>query len=459
MNFAVWNVRGINKAPHQKELQNFISSNNVNLMGVLETKVKSDNALGVSKKICRDWKWLFNYNHHYNGRVWVGWNPSVWDISIHSMSSQVITCNATFLEKNITILVSFVYAFNDAVDRVPLWNYCLSLSTTTAPWYLLGDFNCVTSLGEVSGGREHWTPEMQSFTDCLANCGLDTVRTVGNIHTWTNKRLASPIFKRLDRMVANGVWFNSFTKGNVFVKPRGIMDHNALLLKETKRLLRQLNKDHGNVSSNVLNARANLEEVQLRMINNTDTALLNLEKDLINKLNATLVEEESFFLQKSRVKWMELGDGNNSFFHQQCKANWNCNKVLALEDNLGNMVITEAQATSLCAMVTDVIIYATLKKMKKNKAPRPDGFNVEFFLATWSITGVDFCDSVKHFFETGFLPSSTNSTFISLIPKVASPTVMNDFRPISLCTVMYKCISKIIAARLKLIMPSIIDIA
>ncbi|XP_074342651.1 uncharacterized protein LOC141680282 [Apium graveolens] len=255
-------------------------------------------------------------------------------------------------------------------------------------------------------------------------------------------------------MVANGVWFNSFIEGNVFVKRRGIMDHNALLfvepmhlqkhnklfqffnfmidipgfqdviskawslecngpcyvrffsrLKETKRLLRQLNKDHGNVSSNVSNARANLEEVQLYMINNTDITLLNLEKDLINKLNATLVEEESFFLQKSRVNWMELGDGNNSFFHHQCKANWNRNKVFSLEDNLGNMVhgqllcaniainyfenllgpdithssfdlnnveckvITEAQATSLCATVTDAIIYATLKKMKKNKAP------------------------------------------------------------------------------------------
>lgn len=86
-------------------------------MGILETKVKSDKALAISKKTNRGWKWLFNYDHHYNGRIWVGWNPSVCNVSLHSMSSQYITCNATFLEKDISILVSFVYAHNDASDR------------------------------------------------------------------------------------------------------------------------------------------------------------------------------------------------------------------------------------------------------------------------------------------------------------------------------------------------------
>lgn len=48
-------MRSLNKGPHQKELQNFISMNNISLMGVLETKVKAHNALGISKKINRNW--------------------------------------------------------------------------------------------------------------------------------------------------------------------------------------------------------------------------------------------------------------------------------------------------------------------------------------------------------------------------------------------------------------------
>ncbi|KAL8092426.1 hypothetical protein AgCh_034633 [Apium graveolens] len=99
-------------------------------------RVKSDKALIISKKIKKEWRWLFNYTHHYNDRVWVGWNPDVWDVSLHSMTSQVITCSAVFLEKNLAMLVSFVYAHNDAVDRAPLWNYCLNLSSTSSPWGL-----------------------------------------------------------------------------------------------------------------------------------------------------------------------------------------------------------------------------------------------------------------------------------------------------------------------------------
>lgn len=51
----------------------------------------------------------------------------------------------------------------------------------------------------------------------------------------------------------------------------------------------------------------------------------------------------------------------------------------------------------------------------------------------------------------------TNSTTITLVPKVLHPSSMNDYRPISCCNTTYKCISKIIASRLKVILPLIIS--
>ena len=50
-----------------------------------------------------------------------------------------------------------------------------------------------------------------------------------------------------------------------------------------------------------------------------------------------------------------------------------------------------------------------------------------------------------------------NSTIITLVPKKQSPSNIRDFRPISCCSVIYKCITKIIANRLKQYMPKLVS--
>lgn len=88
MNVASWNVRDLNKSPHQMELINFISANKVSLIGCLETKVKSKKFPMISKRINKAWSWIDNFDCHCNGRICIGWDKSIWSVRLHSKSSQ-----------------------------------------------------------------------------------------------------------------------------------------------------------------------------------------------------------------------------------------------------------------------------------------------------------------------------------------------------------------------------------
>jgi hypothetical protein len=63
---------------------------------------------------------------------------------------------------------------------------------------------------------------------------------------------------------------------------------------------------------------------------------------------------------------------------------------------------------------------------------------------------------MKYFFEFSTFLRCVNATRIALVPKVENLVTMNDFRPISCCNVMYKCITKVIMSKLQLILPYVI---
>ena len=65
--------------------------------------------------------------------------------------------------------------------------------------------------------------------------------------------------------------------------------------------------------------------------------------------------------------------------------------------------------------------------------------------------------AVLEFLNSGYMPPPLNHTFIVLILKIKNPIKVSDFRPISLCNVIYKIIAKVLANRLKQILPQIIS--
>ena len=90
------------------------------------------------------------------------------------------------------------------------------------------------------------------------------------------------------------------------------------------------------------------------------------------------------------------------------------------------------------------------------KAPGPNGFSSLFFKRAWSIVGSEVSAAVVDFFSYGCMLREINCTIIALVPKVPNPSSMHDYRPISCSNTIYKCISKIIGAKIKRCLPDII---
>ena len=88
-----------------------------------------------------------------------------------------------------------------------------------------------------------------------------------------------------------------------------------------------------------------------------------------------------------------------------------------------------------------------------DSTPGPDGFPATFFQSCWPCVSPDVVEAVREVFAGAYLPRSFTATSVVLLPKKKSPETWADFRPISLCNVTNKIITKIITSRLTPLLP------
>ena len=120
-------------------------------------------------------------------------------------------------------------------------------------------------------------------------------------------------------------------------------------------------------------------------------------------------------------------------------------------------LVTREDNYNLNRLVNEEEVSEVIKDMQHGKAPGPDGFNADFFKACWSIVKQDTLNVVEDSRKNRTIMKAFNTAFISLIPKQDNAMKPDRFRPIALCNVVYKIISKVIANRLKPLLPTLVS--
>lgn len=150
----------------------------------------------------------------------------------------------------------------------------------------------------------------------------------------------------------------------------------------------------------------------------------------------------------------ELCDLALSYYHELFKSDLQITSPLHTSHSFPNL--TEEEVRLLSADVTNEEIRAAAFDMGAFKAPGPDGLQAFFYQEYWSVVGQSVCDLVRDIFNNPTQVASLNETNLVLIPKVDQPEVIKDFRPISLCNVSSKILTKILSRRLKQIMGRVV---
>ncbi|XP_073037131.1 uncharacterized protein [Primulina eburnea] len=468
MNFLIWNIRGLRGSESQQRLHAFVKEKQIKVLTVLELMIDLDQRfmtrrLGFSRVIS-----------NLSGHIWV-------------------------------FFAADVQAECDYIERRDLWSSLLHVKPVLGPWLDSGLIDA-----GFEGSSFTWTNKTiwkrldrvlvsVDWGDHFSSIRVEHLPRTVSDHC--PLLVTAPVFARgpssfrFQRMWLRHHGFLQTVRLN-WNLPCSLIGMSRLFvkLKRLKNHLKWWNRDvFGNIFDKITEAESAVRSAELVCEADPSDANWTVLSDRNADLARVTAMEADFWKQKAACNWLEDGERNTKLFHNMVKKKRVANKIFRIwEDGVclsspeliqqsgasffqhlltGDpfvldcpdfsgfpSVISDEDNYGITATPSLEEVRATVFSISPDSVAGPDGFSSAFFQHCWEIVHQDVLDAVLDFFRGSPLPQSFTATTITLIPKVEGPRAWSDFRPISLCNVTNKIISKLLYSRLRAVAERLISL-
>lgn len=229
------NIRGLNTSDKQKEVQKIIVEEKLQMCVVLETHVKYRNVKKIGDKVFGNWEFVTNAEDNNQGcRIMCGWDQNKMDAWIINKTRQSMLLSVETVCQKSRFFCTIVYASNSGIERRKLWKELgayKQIKNGTA-WVIMGDFNVTLEVNEHSNGSSMHSSDMLDFKKCVEEVEVEDLLSSGFQYTWT-KSLRNPeckTLKKLDRVMVNEAFLDTFRTAHSMFQPYIISDHSPAIL-------------------------------------------------------------------------------------------------------------------------------------------------------------------------------------------------------------------------------------